>query len=31
MHDNTLEPTTDGTGSITDLALAEIQRFDAAH
>jgi glycerophosphoryl diester phosphodiesterase len=31
MHDNKLERTTDGSGSITDLSLAEIQRFDAAY
>lgn len=31
LHDNTVDRTTNGTGSITDMTLAEIQRLDAAH
>lgn len=29
MHDETLERTTNGTGRVADLSIAEIQRFDA--
>lgn len=31
LHDNKLDRTTNGSGSITDRSLAEIQRLDAAH
>jgi glycerophosphoryl diester phosphodiesterase len=31
MHDNTVDRTTSGTGSVTDLTLAEVQRLDAAY
>jgi glycerophosphoryl diester phosphodiesterase len=31
LHDNTVDRTTNGTGSISDMTLAEVQRLDAAH
>jgi glycerophosphoryl diester phosphodiesterase len=31
MHDNTVDRTTNGTGSVTDLTLAEVQNLDAAY
>jgi glycerophosphoryl diester phosphodiesterase len=31
LHDETVDRTTDGTGSVEDLTLAEIKRLDAAH
>lgn len=31
LHDNTVDRTTNGTGSVTDLTLAEVQRLDAAY
>ena len=31
LHDNTVDRTTNGTGSITDMTLADVQRLDAAH
>ena len=31
MHDSTVDDTTDGTGRISDMTLAEVQALDAAH